>query len=162
MADFHTLMDKISRREARVAVIGLGYVGLPLILGFAHAGFPVLGLDTDPQKITKLRAGQSYFKHIPPQAIAAALNKGRFETDSDLSRVAEAAAIIICLPIPLGNHLPALAITLYGMALVNRDGVTAIMGGVVTVGALAVVSGVIFAGVAAVRFFFQRVLEGSL
>jgi hypothetical protein len=69
--------------------------------------------------------------------------------------------IIICLPIPLGNHAPALAITLYGMALVNRDGITAIIGGLVTIGAVVLVSGVIFAAITAVRYFLSHLLESG-
>ena len=98
------LMDKIHACEAKVAVIGLGYVGLPLILGFAGANFPVLGLDIDQSKIDALDAGKSYIKHITPDAIAAAKNKGRFEASADLQRVTEADAVIICLPTPLTKH----------------------------------------------------------
>lgn len=96
-----TLMQKIQSRTAVVSVIGLGYVGLPLILGFADAGFPVLGLDVDDSKIKNLRAGKSYVKHIPSDAVAAAIAKGKFETGADLALVSKADAIIICLPTPL-------------------------------------------------------------
>jgi len=95
------LMQKIKNRNAVVAVIGLGYVGLPLILGFADAGFPVLGLDVDSNKIEKLRAGKSYVKHISDASVAAATGKGKFETSADLNDAAKADAIIICLPTPL-------------------------------------------------------------
>ncbi|NBX65505.1 MAG: nucleotide sugar dehydrogenase [Proteobacteria bacterium] len=96
-----TLAHKIKSRNAVVAVIGLGYVGLPLILGFADADFPVLGLDVDAAKIKNLRAGKSYVKHIPSDVVAAAVNKGKFETSSSLADVARADVIIICLPTPL-------------------------------------------------------------
>ncbi|MCB1537871.1 MAG: nucleotide sugar dehydrogenase [Rhodospirillales bacterium] len=98
------LARKIADRTATVAVIGLGYVGLPLILGFADAGFPVLGLDVDAEKIKKLRAGESYIKHITSDSVAAAMAKGKFRTESDLSHVADADAVIICLPTPLTKH----------------------------------------------------------
>jgi UDP-N-acetyl-D-glucosamine dehydrogenase len=94
-------MQKIKNRTATVAVIGLGYVGLPLILGFADADFPVLGLDVDASKIKNIRAGKSYVKHIPSEVVAAAVNKGKFATSADLADVAKADAIIICLPTPL-------------------------------------------------------------
>ena len=95
------LARKIESREAVVAVIGLGYVGLPLILGFADANFPVLGLDVDQNKIKNLKAGKSYVKHIPSEAVAAAIGKGKFETSASLADVAKADAVIICLPTPL-------------------------------------------------------------
>ena len=101
---YDTLAAKIARKEAVVAVIGLGYVGLPLILGFADAGFPVLGLDVDPDKITKLRAKQSYIKHITAESVASAMDKGKFTVESDLSHVSRADAVIICLPTPLTKH----------------------------------------------------------
>ncbi len=99
-----TLAKKIADKSAVVAVIGLGYVGLPLILGFADAGFPVLGLDVDPEKIRKLRAGESYIKHITSESVAAAVGKGKFTVESDLTHVSKADAIIICLPTPLTKH----------------------------------------------------------
>lgn len=98
------LAEKIAARSAVVSVIGLGYVGLPLILGFASAGFPVLGLDVDGDKIKKLREGKSYIKHITADAIAAARAKGKFEVESDLAGIARADAIILCLPTPLTRH----------------------------------------------------------
>lgn len=98
------LMARIQNRTAKVAVIGLGYVGLPLILGFADAGFPVLGIDIDQTKIDSLKAGQSYVKHIPAHAIAAAMSKGNFALSADLASLADADAVIICLPTPLTKH----------------------------------------------------------
>lgn len=98
------LLQKIQQRKAVVAVIGLGYVGLPLILGFADADFPVLGLDVDPEKIKKLKSGQTYVKHIPSKDIAGAFAKGQFEVASDLAAVTKADVIIICLPTPLTKH----------------------------------------------------------
>ncbi len=101
---YEALAAKIARKEAVVAVIGLGYVGLPLILGFADAGFPVLGLDVDPEKINKLRAKQSYIKHITSESVASAMDKGKFKVEADLKFVSEADAVIICLPTPLTKH----------------------------------------------------------
>lgn len=98
------LAKKIADRTAVVAVIGLGYVGLPLILGFADAGFPVLGLDVDGEKIKKLKAGESYIKHITSESVAAAMGKGKFQVDSSLASITKADAIIICLPTPLTKH----------------------------------------------------------
>ena len=98
------LMAKIADRSAVVSVIGLGYVGLPLILGFAGAGFPVLGLDVDPSKIKNLRAGKTYIKHITDQMVGEALAKGKFEVEADLTQVSRADVVIICLPTPLTKH----------------------------------------------------------
>lgn len=98
------LMLKIQSGTAVVSVIGLGYVGLPLMLGFAGAGFPTLGLDLDQSKLTALRAKKTYIKHITDEMVNAALAKNKHEVDSDLASVARADVIIICLPTPLTKH----------------------------------------------------------
>jgi UDP-N-acetyl-D-glucosamine dehydrogenase len=94
-----SLEQKIKARKAVVGVIGLGYVGLPLIRLFASKGFRTLGFDIDASKVGKLRKGESYIKSVD----AATLKKikARFEATSDFSRLAEADAIIICVPTPL-------------------------------------------------------------
>ncbi len=91
-------------RTAKVAVIGLGYVGLPLVELFAGKGFPVLGLDIDPVKVERLQAGESYIGHITSERVAALRDSGRFEATSDFARLAEADAVLICVPTPLGKH----------------------------------------------------------
>jgi UDP-N-acetyl-D-glucosamine dehydrogenase len=98
---FHPAEELKHHFEMTVAVIGLGYVGLPLSLQFARSGVAVLGLDIDFAKIERLNAGQSYIKHIPHEAVAAARQAGRFEASGDFSRIREADAIIICVPTPL-------------------------------------------------------------
>jgi UDP-N-acetyl-D-glucosamine dehydrogenase len=98
------LRRAIDGRSARVAVIGLGYVGLPLIELFASKGFPVLGFDIDSVKVEKLQAGQSYIGHIAGDRVAALRDSGRFEATADFSRLGEADAILICVPTPLGGH----------------------------------------------------------
>ena len=95
---------RIDNKKAVIAVIGLGYVGLPLMLGYHAHGFPVLGLDIDEQKITDLHAGKSYFNHIPDESIAPLLEGERFSASTDFSRIAEADAILICVPTPLNAH----------------------------------------------------------
>ena len=94
-----SFLAAVSTRETRVAVIGLGYVGLPLALSFAEAGFPVIGLDIDASKIDKLERGETYIEHIPSERIAAAQEK--FSAAIDFSEAAAADAIIICVPTPL-------------------------------------------------------------
>ncbi len=95
------LRAKVEDRSAAVGVIGLGYVGLPLALEFADAGFRVLGFDVDPEKVEALNAGRSYIHHIPGTRIQQARGDDRFEATEDFTRLAEADAIIICVPTPL-------------------------------------------------------------
>lgn len=87
-----------------IAIIGLGYVGLPLALQFARSGVTVLGLDIDAAKIDKLKQGESYIQQIQPEAIRAELSARRFEPSTDLKRVAEVEAVIICVPTPLTKN----------------------------------------------------------
>jgi UDP-N-acetyl-D-mannosaminuronate dehydrogenase len=91
----------IEARTAKVGVIGLGYVGLPLILEFHRAGFPVMGFDIDQRKVDALRASTSYIAHIDAARIREAVKGGRFDAISDFRRLAEADAILICVPTPL-------------------------------------------------------------
>ncbi len=88
----------------KIAIIGLGYVGLPLALRFAEAGVEVLGLDIDPAKVDALNAGRSYIRHIPAEKIAAARAAGRLEASTDFARVAEVEAVLICVPTPLNKY----------------------------------------------------------
>ncbi len=98
------LARKIDERTARVGVIGLGYVGLPLVELFAGRGFPVLGFDIDPAKIARLNAGESYIGHIASGRIAALQETGKFAATADFARLDEPDAIVICVPTPLGGH----------------------------------------------------------
>jgi len=91
-------------RQATAAVIGLGYVGLPLLMEFARAGYPVIGFDIDPKKIKQLKAGKSYFHHIPSERVKEALATGRFDCTTDFARLGEADAISICVPTPLNKY----------------------------------------------------------
>lgn len=88
----------------KVAVIGLGYVGLPLSLQFARSGVSVIGLDVDQSKVDKLNVQESFIKHIRSDEIAEAVEAQRFEASTDYALVAEAQAVIICVPTPLGEH----------------------------------------------------------
>jgi UDP-N-acetyl-D-glucosamine dehydrogenase len=87
-----------------IAIVGLGYVGLPLSLQFARSGATVLGLDIDPSKVESLNASQSYIKHISPQAIGEQIQAGRFAASTDFSRIQKVTAVIICVPTPLNKN----------------------------------------------------------
>jgi UDP-N-acetyl-D-glucosamine dehydrogenase len=87
-----------------VGVIGLGYVGLPLSLSMAEAGFKTLGFDVDRAKMDQIRAGQSYILHIPSERLGKAVSGGLFSATDDFSRAAETDALIICVPTPLNRH----------------------------------------------------------
>jgi UDP-N-acetyl-D-glucosamine dehydrogenase len=95
------LSARIELRTARVGIVGLGYVGLPLAETFAWAGYPVLGFDIDPDKIAALRRGHSYIGHIGAERVAEMVNSGRFDATTDPGRFREVDAIIICVPTPL-------------------------------------------------------------
>lgn len=88
-----------------IGVVGLGYVGLPLLIAYARAGHRVIGFDIDAAKIRDVLAGRSYIKHIPSQALADAVAAGLVDATTDFSRVAETSAVIICVPTPLTEHL---------------------------------------------------------
>ena len=97
------LIRKFADRTAVIGIVGLGYVGLPLMLRYTDAGFRVLGFDIDTFKTGRLNAGESYIEHIPSEKIAAARQKG-FEATDDFSRIAEADAVILCVPTPLNKY----------------------------------------------------------
>jgi UDP-N-acetyl-D-glucosamine dehydrogenase len=97
------LAARIEARTARVAVVGLGYVGLPLAETFAWGGYPVLGFDVDAGRVARLNRGESYIGHICPERVAELVGSGRFEATTDPGRFVEADAIVICVPTPLGE-----------------------------------------------------------
>jgi UDP-N-acetyl-D-glucosamine dehydrogenase len=97
------LARRIEERAARVAVVGLGYVGLPLAETFAWGGFPVIGFDVDASKIQRLKRGESYIGHICAERVAELADSGRFEPTDDPGRFVEADVIVICVPTPLGD-----------------------------------------------------------
>lgn len=98
-----TLEQRIRDKSAKVGVIGLGYVGLPLIRAFVEAGFDTLGFDVDQKKVDRLLAGQSYIEHIPSTWIAQCVSQGKFRPTADMKRLSEADAILICVPTPLNE-----------------------------------------------------------
>ena len=98
----HTeLLDRIRSKAARVGVIGLGYVGLPLAVEFAHAGFDVTGFDVDAQKAAQINGGQSYIPDVPASDLAACLRAGKLRATTDMKELGAMDAIDICVPTPL-------------------------------------------------------------
>lgn len=97
------LIARIENREARIGIMGLGYVGIPLALRFHEVGLTVLGFDIDEERVATLNAGKSPIKHIAPASISA-MRHDKFEATSDISRIDEVDAIIICVPTPLSEH----------------------------------------------------------
>ena len=98
------LLEKIEERTARVGIIGMGYVGMPLAVAFADAGFSVLGFDVDQGKVERLNRGDSYIAHVPSQTLARMRSQERFAATADFSRLREADAVLICVPTPLTRH----------------------------------------------------------
>ena len=99
-----SLQDRLQQHSAVIGVVGLGYVGLPLVLAYAAKGFPSIGFDIDSSKIDHLHAGTSYIKHIPTSAVAAARSSGKLDATTDFGRISECDAIILCVPTPLDEH----------------------------------------------------------
>ncbi|PRP72259.1 UDP-N-acetyl-D-glucosamine dehydrogenase [Chromobacterium amazonense] len=97
------LIHKIHAKEATIGIVGLGYVGLPLMLRFAEVGYKVLGFDIDQSKVDALMAGKSYIEHISADSIATARGRG-FEATTDFSRACEADTLILCVPTPLNKY----------------------------------------------------------
>src|SRR3954463_276079 len=95
------LEEKIRERTARVGIIGLGYVGLPLAVEFAKAGFEVIGIDVHEGKTADLNAGKSYIQDIPQSILAPLVEKGKLRATTDFSVVSELDTINICVPTPL-------------------------------------------------------------
>ena len=97
------LIESIKTRQCTVGVIGLGYVGLPLIDAFTNKGFKCLGFDVDAAKVQRLKSGESYIKHISDSTIAGWLEKELFDATDDMSRLGEPDCLLICVPTPLDD-----------------------------------------------------------
>lgn len=98
------IINKIEQRTCRVAVVGLGYVGLPLLWRFHECNFPVLGFDIDQSKVDKFNAGQSYIKHIGSDKMKVLADSNRAEATGNFERISQADAILLCVPTPLDQH----------------------------------------------------------
>ena len=99
-----SVLEKAIRdKSAKVGIMGLGYVGLPLIRAFMGAGYHTMGFDVDQSKVDRLAAGESYIGHIPSAWIAQCVEDGTFEPTADMSRLVEADVLLICVPTPLSD-----------------------------------------------------------
>src|SRR5207244_5018919 len=101
--EVESVEGRLANRTANVGIIGLGYVGLPLALLFADAGFPVTGFDVDPQKVEKLSRGESYIYRVPASEVQLARMK-QFSATVDYSNIADMNVVIICVPTPLNEQ----------------------------------------------------------
>jgi len=97
------LIEKFASRQAIIGIVGLGYVGLPLMLRYNSIGFRVVGIDIDNSKVDTLNQGKSYIEHISSQSVSKAVETG-FEATTDFSRASECDALILCVPTPLNKY----------------------------------------------------------
>lgn len=98
-----SLIARLQSRKAVIGIVGMGYVGLPLMLRFSEVGYPVIGIDIDADKVTRLNRGESYIQHISGKAIAAAKTRG-FRATCDFADAKNTDALIICVPTPLNHY----------------------------------------------------------
>jgi UDP-N-acetyl-D-glucosamine dehydrogenase len=99
----NALIAKLDDRSAVIGIVGMGYVGLPLALAYADAGFRVLGFDVDDEKVARLNSGESYIEHIANERVRALLAQG-FEATVDMTRATEPDALVLCVPTPLNRY----------------------------------------------------------
>jgi UDP-N-acetyl-D-glucosamine dehydrogenase len=116
------LLEKIKNKKANIAVIGLGYVGLPLALGFADKGFKVYGIDLDVDRVKKLSRKKSYITDVSDQEIARPVSRGRFVASTDFSHVKHCQAVIICVPTPIKRkYTPDISFMLSAVRAVAKN-----------------------------------------
>ncbi|MFK7911201.1 MAG: nucleotide sugar dehydrogenase [Akkermansiaceae bacterium] len=98
------ILEKIENKTAVIGIVGLGYVGLPLMLAYTSKGYRCIGFDIDQGKIDQLMAGRSYIDHIPAEEVAQVVKDGLFEATVDFAKIPDVDAIIMCVPTPLDKH----------------------------------------------------------
>jgi UDP-N-acetyl-D-glucosamine dehydrogenase len=98
------LLDKIQKKEAKIGVVGLGYVGLPLVIEFCKSGFSVIGLDIDVKKVEMLSLGKSFIRHIPDEKIQALNEIGEFQASNNFALTKNLDCVLICVPTPLNKN----------------------------------------------------------
>lgn len=120
-----TLLEKIETRRARVGIVGLGYVGLPLAVSFAEAGFEVVGVDLDERKIGAIGRGESYIEDVPSEALGPLVRSGRLKASRDYADLADVDTISICVPTPLRKTKdPDISFIIYAADEIARYGAT--------------------------------------
>jgi UDP-N-acetyl-D-glucosamine dehydrogenase len=104
--DYNSLLKLIEKKKARIGIIGLGYVGLPIVLRFCEEGFNVVGFDVDSEKVRCLKRGKSYIKYISNERISQLVghNPAVFTATTDMSLLSGVEVILICVPTPLTNN----------------------------------------------------------
>ena len=103
------LLDRIDARQSRIGVVGLGYVGLPVAIAFAEAGFAVTGVDVDPERVGSIVEGRSYLRDVPDERLRSVARSARFRATRSYRALASADAILICVPTPLAGGMPDLS-----------------------------------------------------
>ena len=98
------LLDRIGKGNATIGVVGLGYVGLPLIKRLNEVGFSTIGLDIDQSKVDAIQQGLAYIKHIDVSDLKAAIKEKRSQVTTDFSKVSDADVIVLCVPTPLNKY----------------------------------------------------------
>ena len=98
------ILKKVEQKELVVGIIGLGYVGLPLAVGFAEAGVHVLGFDKSEQKVNKINSGENYIKDVRDVALREAVENVTFHATTDFSEIEKCNALLICVPTPLDRR----------------------------------------------------------
>jgi UDP-N-acetyl-D-glucosamine dehydrogenase len=101
---FDRLLSRLESKQATIGVVGLGYVGLPLVRALCGVGYDVIGFDIDPEKINKLTHGETYIRHLPASTFQTHILDGRFRPTTDFMLAGECDAILICVPTPLSRH----------------------------------------------------------
>jgi UDP-N-acetyl-D-glucosamine dehydrogenase len=101
---YETVVKRLNDKSAVICIVGLGYVGLPLLLRFVDVGFIVFGIDIDESKVSKLNQGLSYIEHISTERISRAVKSGRFHATTHFSAASKADALILCVPTPLNKY----------------------------------------------------------
>ncbi|MFN2525347.1 MAG: nucleotide sugar dehydrogenase [Actinomycetota bacterium] len=114
MTSLSAFVEKIEARSARVGVVGLGYVGLPVAAAFAERGFQVIGVDANPSRIHSIKEGRSYLTDVSDERIGSLLSSGSFEAAASYDALTDADAILVCLPTPLREGAPDLSSVIAG------------------------------------------------
>src|SRR5690348_15844940 len=104
MSAYQQLQDRIERQSAKIGIIGLGYVGLPMAVRAARAGVPALGFDVEVERVDRVNIARSYIGDVPSSELRDLLVSGRLSATTDYARLEDCDVIIVCVPTPLNDH----------------------------------------------------------